>query len=720
MSESGIFKIRPAGRHILTIGRDLIQDPYAAVVELVKNAYDADATDAYLSFEKFKNTTTGNDEIKIAISDNGHGMTRSVVTDNWMVPSTDDKQIRKISPNGRVMQGRKGIGRYASGILGDDLFLETVSNGEKTSLLVNWADFENAKYLSDVDILIETKKEKVPNGTTLVMTGSEDFLCEWDDEQFRQLTHELKKLMTPLVDTKVSKDDNFNIFLTITNFGSIDTNKEKIEPFPLFDLYDYKISGKVESNGKGKLVYEMQKVRNSIPVQIEYNFSNPTNCGTVLFDIRVFDREKEAIEGLINRGLTDESGNYMGKLEARRLLNANNGIGVYRNGFRIRPLGDPDYDWLFLNKDRVQNPSLKIGSDQVIGIVSIESEEKSGLIEKSARDGLKENVAYESLQKLTKDVISKLEERRFAYRSKAGISRKTLKIEKEFERLFSFNNLRKNVSSSLYRGNVNPVTTSEIMGAIDEQEKEQNAAAQALKETVAIYQGQATMGKIVNVVIHEGRKPLDFFKNQIPLFKKTFEQYDKGKSENLPILNEKIDGISSNSQVLVSLFKKLDPLAAGKRGKKKDEWIKKEIEGAFAVFASQLNNFSCKVDISQGNDIQIYCWKHDIYSIFTNLIENSIYWMTEKSVEKKEIIVQINVDKDKVKYIDYRDSGPGIEKHLIESGVIFEPEFTTKPENGTGLGLSIAGEAARRCGFDLKALFSDKGAYFRLEQLEEN
>ena len=120
------------------------------------------------------------------------------------------------------------------------------------------------------------------------------------------------------------------------------------------------------------------------------------------------------------------------------------------------------------------------------------------------------------------------------------------------------------------------------------------------------------------------------------------------------------------------------------------------------------------------SDIQIYCWKQDIYSIFTNLIENSIYWMTEKSVEKKEIIVQINVDKDKVKYIDYRDSGPGIEKHLIESGVIFEPEFTTKPENGTGLGLSIAGEAARRCGFDLKALFSDKGAYFRLEQLEEN
>ena len=45
MPEAGTYTIRPAGRHILTIGRDLIQDPYAAVIELVKNAYDADSPD---------------------------------------------------------------------------------------------------------------------------------------------------------------------------------------------------------------------------------------------------------------------------------------------------------------------------------------------------------------------------------------------------------------------------------------------------------------------------------------------------------------------------------------------------------------------------------------------------------------------------------------------------------------------------------------------------
>lgn len=108
------------------------------------------------------------------------------------------------------------------------------------------------------------------------------------------------------------------------------------------------------------------------------------------------------MQGLINRGLKDPiSGRYLTQLEAKQLLNKVNGIGVYRNGFRIRPLGDPEYDWLLLNKTRVQSPSRKIGSDQAVGYVQIQSEELSGLEEKSARDGLKENYAYERLKSMS-------------------------------------------------------------------------------------------------------------------------------------------------------------------------------------------------------------------------------------------------------------------------------------------------------------------------------
>jgi len=113
------YKIRPAGRHILTIGRDLIQDVYSAIAELVKNAYDADSSDVIIAFI----ASETRDRFSIIIEDHGHGMSRDTVINKWMVPSTDDKLKRRKSPGGRIMQGRKGVGRYAASILGDDLLL---------------------------------------------------------------------------------------------------------------------------------------------------------------------------------------------------------------------------------------------------------------------------------------------------------------------------------------------------------------------------------------------------------------------------------------------------------------------------------------------------------------------------------------------------------------------------------------------------------------------
>ena len=136
--------IRPAGRHVLTIGKELIQDLHTALIELVKNAYDADATKVSLEFSLIES-----DNIQVLkISDNGHGMTTDVVLNNWLVPSTDDKLKRKMSPSGkRIMQGRKGIGRYAASILGEDLLLETIDKkGLKTKVYLEWNDFEKAEY----------------------------------------------------------------------------------------------------------------------------------------------------------------------------------------------------------------------------------------------------------------------------------------------------------------------------------------------------------------------------------------------------------------------------------------------------------------------------------------------------------------------------------------------------------------------------------------------
>jgi len=714
VSSIGTYKIRPAGRHILTIGRDLIQDSYAAVVELVKNAYDADSPDVNIEFLA-KPDGSG---YSIVITDHGHGMSRETVINKWMVPSTRDKLERGRSPSGRIMQGRKGVGRYAASILGKDLLLETVTpEGEKTVLLVEWHTFEDAQYLDDVEILIETAMGAEHSGTRLSMTGDSELLKDWDQQQFNKLRFELKKLISPVsvAINDAGNDDEFRISLDIVGFSDVQDVTENIEPFPIFDLFDYRIAGRIGADGKGTLIYSLQKARNTTDEKISFDFNGSTGCGELLFDLRVYDRDKEAIDLLIKRGLKDSIGNYVGKNQARQLLTVSNGIGVYRNGFRIRPHGDPGFDWIELDKKRVQNPSRKIGSDQIIGYVLIQSEELSDLVEKSARDGLKQNSAFERLKEITEKVIAKLEERRFIYRQKAGISRPALRVEKEFERLFSFEVLKKDVRSKLTRGGINKETTDEIIEIISRDAEDKNKVAEDIRQAVAIYQGQATLGKIINVILHEGRRPLNYFRNQIPNLRYWYDSFLKtGDARKLDTFMPIAEGVGQNAEVFVKLFSRLDPLAAGKRTARKPLDLKKNILNALSVFEEEMKIQNVVARVYGPDNFLFSSWQQDIYAIFTNLFENSIYWMNEKKVQMREIAIEVVTDSDTLLHIDYRDTGPGIEPDLIASDVIFEPQFSTKP-SGTGLGLAIAGEAANRSGLELKAFESEQGAWFRLQ-----
>ena len=201
---------------------------------------------------------------------------------------------------------------------------------------------------------------------------------------FRKLQYELKKLKSPM--RAIFNSDEFNINLTVDNFPhDLGEHEETIEPYVLFDLFDYKISGKISDDGKGTLTYSSQKAPNMVEEKIEFDLKEPTGCGELDIDIRVYDRDSDALDSLINRGLRDGSSKDLGKAQVKRLFEAYNGIGVYRNGFRIRPLGDPGFDWLDLNRRRVNYPTRCISSNQAIGYVQIQPDEQSKLIEKSAR-----------------------------------------------------------------------------------------------------------------------------------------------------------------------------------------------------------------------------------------------------------------------------------------------------------------------------------------------
>ena len=721
MSKDETFKIRPAGRHIYTIGRDLIKDQYAAIVELVKNAYDADSTvvdvEINLNYEK--------KQIAIVVRDDGHGMSRGTVTGKWLVPSTSDKLERRYSKGKkRVMQGRKGVGRYAASLLGEELLLETSDGVEKTQVYLEWEEFSSAEFLDQVEVLVNTGTTTENTFTQLTITGGEEFLNLWGSEQLEKMEKELVKLVSPFESQFAvgAQTDAFEITLSIKHIsedksiaGSI---KKVIEPATITEHYDYRVAGSVAADGNGKLKISIVRAGVSSSREVAFRNDALSGCGRLFFDLRVFDREPSAIEGLIKKLGPQSSGNYWGKLEARRMLNEINGVRIYRGGFRVRPYGDEDSDWLKLNQRRVQNPSKFIGSNQIVGFIEIESEDVSGLIEKSARDGLRENAAFESLVDIAIAVLSKLEEERLKFRIKAGISRKKTNLGSQLDSIYNLEDLKKDVQKQLKKAGVNQKTHDEVVKIIEIEEKTKNKELSDIKQIVAAYQGQATIGKIMNIVLHEGRKPLSAMLNRLGHMKKWISKIDQSNaSKPLANLEESIQMVDDNLKSFSTLFKRLDPLATGRRGRMKIVNIKNSISNAASLFEKEFDRLNVATVIEGSDDLTIMGWEQDMSAIFTNLIENSIYWMEKAKAPSKQIRIVVSSDRSGAVKINYTDTGPGIASDLIEDNVIFEPDFSTKP-HGTGIGLAIAGEAAQRNGLILTALESEEGAEFQLQQIK--
>jgi DNA mismatch repair enzyme (predicted ATPase) len=404
---NSVYKIRPSARLVTAIGEDLIKDITAAIVELVKNSYDADANNIEIEFSSLTNEETKEEYIKLTVYDDGHGMAYDTVVNKWLVPATNDKLVRKFSPKGRMLQGRKGIGRYAVAILGEEVTLKTVDIlGNQTSLYINWNELKKHEFLEDVNINVNSQNTNLASKTNIEIIGSQDKLYNWSKREVELLITELRKMLSPVAAWE-SKKDEFNIKIKFKDFivEGYENKVVEILPIPLIDLYDYRLYGSISENGEFKLNFEEQVIKGTYNEEIKVStfISKDESIGNINIDIRVFDRDPQSIEQIINRGLKDNNKDeLLGKNDTRNLLNSMSGIGIYRGKFRIRPYGDPGYDWLELDRARVQTPAKKIGSNQVIGFVEIEAEESSRLEEKSARDGLKEDMYFETLKSILK------------------------------------------------------------------------------------------------------------------------------------------------------------------------------------------------------------------------------------------------------------------------------------------------------------------------------
>jgi len=719
-------KIRPASRILQTIGRDLIKDQYAAVVELVKNAYDADSklVQVVLEYSEPKQS------LSIKVIDFGHGMSYDTIVNNWMVPATDYKLKKNTSPNGRVLQGRKGIGRFSATILGELINLESIHDGEMTSLILDMEALNNVTFLDEYEIDIGRIKSSMPNGTVIEIEQNnisrEQLRFLWDTDALQKLQHELTTLISP-VDVYPSPEnydrpidvDEFEIKLIFKDFPIGDTeNRDSditLTPYPILELYDYRVYGTVDSNGKAKLKYVNQNVPDlpdeEITIRIHTKGKYP---GKLYIDLMVFDRDPESIQKLIERGLKNpETGENLGRNQTKDILNSTYGVGVYRQKFRLKPYGDQSFDWLELDKARVQNPSHKIGHNQVVGFVFIQQEEKSNLIEKSARDGLVDNAHYKGLQEVLNQLMRELEVRRTRYREKTLQGGRHRTIEQEVDLLFDFSGMHTSLSNTLKGLDVPEQVMLDLEKSINvvinTEQRKKTAYSEKIKETIATYQNHAMLGRLTHVLIHEGRKPIKDLMETIPRIVGWAKKLSKDPNNELESkLEDRSEQVKTSTTSLSNLFKRIEPLARPKRTKPKPINLRKTIESSLAIFQTDLEEKNIISSIAMEGDISVIANEIDLMTIFTNLIENSIFWLAFSELENKEIKIDVSADNQEV-IISYLDTGAGFNGDNLE--LMFEPGYSTKPK-GTGLGLALSGEAALRSNGEIRAIKNRAGAEF--------
>ncbi|EFN2971285.1 histidine kinase, partial [Campylobacter coli] len=552
-------------------GEDLIKNPYAAVVELIKNSYDADSEIVIVSIELTNEYVYDKKQkfLKFTIEDDGEGMSLETIKNTWMVPATSYKVNKQYSSKKkRVVQGKKGIGRYASAILGDFLRITTTDLNGMTSIIeIDWKQFDDGKFLDEINIPYECNRTNLKSGTKIEIYSSIEVYYDeikqqyqdkinWNKDQNKLLFKELRKLLVP---TNKSNETFEIIFL---NNGldklDIDDKNEKIEPFPLLDFYEYRIKGKISSNGKGLLFYENKNFENSNE-KIELDLRN--TCGNIEVDLMVFDLDPDVIQNLVNKQ-KDKEEKQLGKSEFKALIKQYSGVGIYRNLFRIRPYGDYDFDWLGLNARRVNSPTMSISTNQIAGFVSIESENKSNLIEKSDREGLKENENYDNLKKILLEVLSEVEKRRYEFRKNTKRGRVVANNIKDTIRdVFSFDDVNNKISVILHKANIDAHIIEKVQFELKQEEIKKNNGLKNIEEVLAMYEAHAALGKLVLYVLHEGRKPMQIIGLKLNNLKKSLQRFIKTKDESIEQDIKKYNEDSlSQLEKLSNLFKRLDPL----------------------------------------------------------------------------------------------------------------------------------------------------------------
>ena len=356
-SQSGEFKFSVDSSLLFQLGEQLVTKPSIALAELVKNAYDADATQVTITMENIQETGG-----TIVIEDNGHGMTFAEMQTSWMRIATNTKRNKPVSRiYHRPLTGAKGIGRFAARRLGHKLIVQSIAKTKNEESGEDFkegivAEFDWKTHFQPGDDLtkipIKYKRQRVPPDTpTGVSLFIEDARDAWDENDIAELRRDLLTVQSPfhdLVNThKIeSKQDDpgFNIIFEIADSGELESFSGGLgEAF--IEAAWARLDGYIDESGRAH--YE-----------IDIRFTQEKD--SLIDDLNKYPDLEGArlrIYYMVYRKDYFEPFDF-GVRDAQRKGRSEGGVRVYLDGFRVFPYGEPTDDWLQLDEFAARNIDL--------------------------------------------------------------------------------------------------------------------------------------------------------------------------------------------------------------------------------------------------------------------------------------------------------------------------------------------------------------------------
>lgn len=724
-------KIRPYARLLTMLGDQLIKNEQIAVTELIKNSYDADADWVKVSFECFGKDYKILPESKIIIEDNGCGMTHDVITKAWMNPATPNKHTKDIeaqhTDGGRVIQGEKGIGRFAMLKLGRTIEMVTRPKGkdEEYTLVFDFnkydedflkeGDEEKEIFLEQLGFNLESHKPEVfvprrvivddksfeglvnANGTRITISNLRG---AWTEKKYHSLTDSFEKFKGMFGSLEIESDDEetkeFTIGLIHNGEPYIGVNRAENLAALSEQKAVFAIQGGKYDNVEQVLTFNL----NGIPKTIE--LSSPEVKGLRVYRERFLLEDNKTYREVSDFGpFTFDF--YIFDLNAKEdsrywLNNAQNKIvkehRVYllRDGVRVLPYGNPDDDWLMLDVMRgTISAGINFSNDQVVGRVNITKANNEHLKDKTNREGLIDDDNY------TQDFISVIQTllgylRKTAYKHYLDNQKKKDCIDKQKKDAVK-NAIE--VLAEQFSGNKKASQLiTQLKSSYQNEKKYLLERAERTESLAAVGLSVETTSHDIMLMMNRG---LD---NLAALMKDSMSpNYDpQTASEQL----QKLFGIFS---YVGNQIKDMQQLFVSSKQRRKQIRVKDLLDKVIRLYSNLMENnqIEVKVDVV-GSPLVAVCTDADLLQLLINLFDNAVYWLSVTGKPKKNILVTLDGN---AQQMIFSDDGCGIRED--DAPYIFDAFFSGKGEEGRGLGLYISRKVLERNDYTIRlAEFSDE------------